>query len=131
MNIFCENGWIEILTAASFMTTWKLHLFQNDHVPTLFDTDADYVEADFSGYVGNVTVVWGMPFVNGSNQGELDSSQFNFTHNGGSTDNTIYGIYVTDLAGLLLFAERFDAPVLMNAAGSTIAYTPKFTMINQ
>jgi hypothetical protein len=113
------------------MTTWTLKLFQNDTVPAYTDTVADYVEADFSGYIAGTAITWGVPIINGSNQGELNGTQINFTHNGGSTANTIYGIFVVDGSGDLLYAERFPAPIAMGSGGDTIPYVPRFTLINQ
>lgn len=131
MIIFCEGGWLDVLTSASTMTTWTLKLFQNDTVPAFTDTIADYVECDFAGYVAGTPIAWGAPIINGSNQGELNGTQINFTHDGGSTGNTVYGIFVVDVGGNLLYAERFPAPISMTTAGDTIPYVPRFTLINQ
>ena len=49
----------------------------------------------------------------------------------GSTANTVYGIYVTDSAGNLTYAERFPAPLLVSSIGDTIAYSARTTVIDQ
>lgn len=132
MNIFCENGWLEILQQAlSANILFRIHLFQNNHVPVFTDVLAAYTEATFDGYGGSVVLAWGVPFINGSNQAECDASTVTWVRSGGATSNTIYGIYVTDNAGLLVYAERFGAPVSMTSAGDTIGYTPRATLINQ
>ena len=131
MNIFCEAGWRELwdtATAASVLKTIKL--YQNNYVPTLTDTVGSYTEATFSGYVSQ-TLAWGAAFINGSTQAEIDATALTWTHSAGATGNTVYGIYVLDNAGALVYAERFPAPISMTANGDAITYTPKATMINQ
>lgn len=132
MNVFCEAAWLRFWDAlVADNQLQKIRLFKNNHTPVFTDTVADYTEANFSGYVGPTSVVWGAAFVNGANQGEIDAAELTWTHSGGGTANTVYGIYVTDSAGNLCYAERFDAPVSMGSAGDKIRYTPIATLIDQ
>lgn len=132
MNTFCEGGWLKIWdSAVAAGKLARLHLFKNNHTPLYTDTAADYTEADFSGYGAYQALAWGSAFVNGSNEGEIDATALTWTHNGGGTANTVYGVYITDGANALMYAERFAAPVSMSANGDKITYTAKSTMINQ
>jgi len=132
MNIFVELGWLAILDAAvDAGVLTRIRLFQNNAVPAYTDTFADYVEADFSGYFGYTALAFGASFVNDANQGEIDSPPITWTHDGGGTSNTIYGIYVTNDADTLIYAERFPAPVVMHSLGDSIPYTPSVTVIDQ
>ena len=59
MNVFCEGGWLAMYQAmidAGVVT--RIRLFQNDYVPAFTDTEADYTEADFSGYFGFIVLAW-------------------------------------------------------------------------
>jgi len=131
-NVFVEGGWTRIWDAATAASKLaRIRLFKNNKTPAYTDVYADYTDADFSGYTGYAALVWGASFINGSNQGEIDATPVTWTHNGGGTSNTIYGIFVTDGANNLIYAERFPAPVSMSANGDSITYTPSATMINQ
>jgi hypothetical protein len=131
-NVMCQNGWKTMLDAAvAAGKLARIRLFQNNHVPVNSDTVASYTEATFSGYPGYTALAFGAAFINGATQGEIDNAAVTWTHNGGGTANTIYGIYVTDGANNLMYAEMFGAPVTMTIATNFITYTPKFTMIDQ
>jgi hypothetical protein len=107
-----------------------LRLFQNNHVPAVGDVNANYTEATFSGYASVALGTWNPAFLNGSNQGEIDAAPATFTHNAGATTNLIYGAYVTDNAGDVIYAERFGAPISMALNGDTFTYTPRFTAVS-
>lgn len=131
-NVYLEQGTVKSLDVlradANHLKT--LRLFKNNHTPTPGDTDANYTEADFSGY-SSVTLTWNAAFLNGDDKGEIDADEETFTHNGGGTSNTIYGAYVENNAGDVIFAERFDAPRVMSANGDTIPYTARLTAVSQ
>jgi hypothetical protein len=132
MNIFCEGAWLKIWdTTVAANLLYRIRLFKNNRVPAFSDTIADYVEADFSGYTGGTALAWGAAFINGASQGEIDASQISWTHTGGATANLIYGIYVTDVTGALMYAERFPAPSSMSSIGDNITYNPIATVIDQ
>jgi hypothetical protein len=55
-----------------------------------------------------------------------------FRHNGGPVTNLIYGYTVTDITGVLLFAERFcDGPVMMDREGRKLHLVPSFELQNE
>lgn len=130
-NVFVRLGDVSVLQAmVDSAVLDNLRLFKNNHVPTEADVVGDYTEANFSGYPGAVSPTWGTPFVNGSNKGEVDATLITYTHNGGGTANTVYGVYVVDGAGVLVYAERFPAPYTMGSNGDTFPYTPKVTAVH-
>ena len=132
MNKFCGQGWQAFLNAAVDKgLVAKIRLFQNDWIPTDTDTEADYIEADFSGYFGPTALTWGLAFVNSSNQGEIDAAQVTWVHDGGSPSNTVYGVYVTDSFDKLTYAERFPAPLVFANLGDQLQYNPAATLIDQ
>lgn len=132
MIVVVNDGWLDMLNASVNAGAFaQIHLYQNNYTPQNTDTILNYTEADFSGYPGYIPLAFGAAFINGANQGEIDSPTVNWTHNGGPDANTVYGVYVTDAMGLLTFAESFGVPVVMALVGNTIAYTPKLTMIDQ
>lgn len=132
MNVFSEFGFLSVIQGMidnDVMMT--IRLFQNDHNPASTDTEADYVEADFGGYSGSQELAWGIPFVNGSGNGEVNAAQVEWNCDGTGSDNLIYGVYVTDGDDNLTYAERFDAPQTMAEAGDAIRYAAKVTDTNQ
>lgn len=132
MNVFSQNGWLSIWNAAvGSAVLVRIRLFQNNYVPTPYDTTSAYTEATFSGYPGFTNLAFGAAFINGANQGEIDSPQVTWTQDGGPTGNLIYGVYVTDATDKLIYADRFPAPVNMVSVGNQIQYTPSCTLIDQ
>lgn len=108
-----------------------IKLFQNNYIPVAGTVIGDLTEATFSGYAAQA-------LAGGAVSGMLDASgravaQWNavtFTK-AGATGNTIYGYYVIDGSGNLLWAERFDSSIAMNTDGAFIQLTPKFTGMSQ
>jgi len=132
MIVVVENGWLGLLDAwVAAGLPAILRLYQNNYFPDPTDTAAAYVEATFSGYPGGTALGFGAAFVNGAGQGEIASMPITFAHNGGGVTNTVYGIYVTDGAGNLIYAERFGAPITMAVATDFIIYTPRVTVFDQ
>lgn len=132
-NVFLQQGDVALLdriVADAFLLA-DLRLFQNNHTPAVDDVDGDYVEADFSGYASVALSAWSAAFVNGSGKGEIDGGLSTFSHDGGGTGNTVFGAYVTDADGHVVYAELFPAPQVMEALGNSIDYTPVVTAVSQ
>jgi len=132
-NVVLQQGDISFLDTIRLdgdcLTT--LRLFKNDHVPAVDDVDANYTEANFSGYASHALGNWNAAFLNPDDKGQIDADPHSFVHNGGGTSNTVYGAYVENDAGEIVYAERFDAPRVMSANGDTITYTASFTAVSQ
>src|SRR5437867_487466 len=114
-NVVLQQGDLQFLDrlrlTGNDLTTLKL--FQHNHDPLVTDVDANYTEATFSGYVPKALGTWNAAYVNPSGQGEIDANVQVFSHNGGPAANNVYGAYVDNGAGNVVYAERFPAPVLM------------------
>lgn len=131
-NVVLQQGDLEILNVLRLANDplATLRLFQNNHTPTVTDINANYTEATFNGYAAVALGIWNAAFINGSAQGEIDAPAVTFTHTVGATTNTIYGAYVTDNAGDVIYAEKFTAPIIMASNGDSFTYTPKFTAVS-
>lgn len=131
-NVYLQQGDVKTLDeiVASGDVWVGLHLFKNNHVPDVTDVNGDYTEANFSGYAAISALSFGAAFVNPDGKGEVDASPESFTHNGGGTSNTIYGAYVTDDGGDVVYAERFGAPISMASNGDLITYTARVTAVS-
>jgi hypothetical protein len=132
-NVFLQQGDVKVLDRLRLdgQTLFELHLFQNDHVPVVTDGDLSFTVATFSGYVPILLGPWSAAFINGLGKGEIDAGPAVFAHNGGATANIIYGAFVVDAAGHVVYAERFPAPQVMSAMPDTITYTPVVTAVSQ
>lgn len=113
--------------------TLTMRLFQNNITPADTDVLATYTEADFSGYGGGTPFTnWGAALLSaGKAQSQADS--IDNTHDGGPTNNNIYGYYVTDSANSKLYwAERDPAaPTVLNANGQKFTVVPRFTLATE
>jgi hypothetical protein len=105
----------------------KIKLFKNNFTPAHDTIQSNLTEADFGGYVEQAMST---PVVSGS----LDASfrgfvtwdEVTFTRSS-APDNTIYGYWVNDSGGNMLWVERFDNPIPVTADGIFIKLTPKLT----
>lgn len=105
----------------------EVGLFQNDLTPDIDTGPGDVVDADFSGYGLLTANNWTGAFIFGDGA-KSTSDLLQFEHDGGATDNDIYGYYV-NLDGDLVWLERFDAaPVVMAAGSPPIIIIPAFTL---
>lgn len=105
----------------------QIRLYKNDYTPVAGSTLANFTEADFSGY-SSLTLTGGSNAVMDGGRAKVGYSARVFTHDGGVTANQIYGYYVQNSGGDLLFAERDpDAPRTMAVLNDTIAVVVNFT----
>lgn len=109
----------------------NLKLFKNDYTPRPQDQQGAYVEADFTGYAPKTGLsnAWNAAVtVNGQAYVALAPAVFTKS---GATGNLIYGWYLVDSLGVVIFAERFvNAPIDMNINGAQITVTVQFKLFD-
>ena len=130
--VVCNAGELRLLdlalkTALSVDEPFTLRLFKNDYTPIATSAVGDLTEADFtdytaktlnrSGWSASTTITGAASITYGTAQ----------TWTCGATGNTVYGAYVLDGSGNLVWAERFaEERVLVSS--DTITYTPTLTL---
>jgi hypothetical protein len=115
----------------TFLTTadLKLKLFSNNYTPIKTSDVTDFTEVAGGGYA-EITLdkdEWTITPLDVSTATQAEKT---FTFTGAtSAPGTVYGYYVVDAGGVLLWAERFSAIVVPFTPenGSTIAITPRIT----
>lgn len=132
-NVFLQQGDLSFLNTVRLDGDClkTLHLFKNDYVPLVSSVNGNFTEANFSGYASVALNDWNAAFLNDDDKGQIDADAASFTHNGGGTANTVYGAYVKNDAGDVVYAERFDAPRVLSANGDSITYTARVTAVSQ
>lgn len=87
------------------LNTYYLCAFTNSHVPVPTDSVGDYSEPAGSWYSRILLNAWGSPYVNASNQGEIDETIRTWTVSGSIVSESIYGYFIVDGSGNLVWAE--------------------------
>lgn len=135
MLIFTQAG-VQAFMAdviAGALNNCRIHLYKNDYVPTVFDVVAAFTEADYTGYAFQsvLTAAWNAVIQADGSAGVIGPGLF-FDASGTAVANTIYGYFVTDLAGTtLLWAERFAAPVGITGPGNGFTLVPQLNGVSQ
>lgn len=109
-----------------------VRLFQNDHTPGDADEEGDYTVASFDGYDAIAADAWQPPFTDGDEYAHTFHAACTWT-NTGVTANTIYGYFVVKSVdgSQILWAERFESPVVIDTPGQSLSITPHFTLRSQ
>lgn len=111
--------------ALSDLNTYILRLYVNNHTPSVGDVTGDYTEPSGTWYAPITMGSWGTPFINPSDQGEVDEIIRIWTVAGTPSAEQVYGYFVTDGSGNLLWAETNPAgPQLMDTVGQTYSVLP-------
>jgi hypothetical protein len=131
--VICNAGEITLLTimlqtALAVNQTFTLHLYQNSgHTFTSSSSVNDLTECNFDGYsaFSLSRASWTTPtIVSGSAQSQYASG---LTWACTGAGNTVYGAYVLDPGGNLIWGEDFSTPRVVSN-GDTLTYTPVFTL---
>lgn len=115
-------------TGKTAATQWTLRLFSNNYTPINSTTEAAVTEVSGGGYAAIALTAASWATTPGSPTSSAYPEQtFTFT---GATDapGTIYGYYVTNAAGALVFAERLAASFTPASNGDTVKVTPTLTL---
>lgn len=124
----------EIQSLTELVAAWGgdlvVDLYQNDYTPVAASVVGSFTVATFSGYAQEALAGGAVnPAVDGDSRAFATWDEVEFTHNGGGTSNSVYGYYVRDGGGNLLWAERFDAaPIAMANSGDQLRFVPKLTL---
>lgn len=133
--VICTAGQIHLLTlmlqtALSVDEPFSLHLFNNNVTPSSSSSAGTFTETTFAGYssVSLARASWVTPTT------VSEAAQTQYTNSGVTWDctgsgDTIYGAYVLNGSGGLVWAEAFSTPRTL-ANGDTLNYTPVFTFIS-
>lgn len=128
MIVLSRAGKLQLLNEKrTFLNTCTLRLFQNNLQPTDANVVADFTEATFDGYAAQPLDDFGVAALDQNNKGRIVAPLHTFTATGGVTANQIYGYYVTDPAGALVYSDRnAAAPVTVSGDGSAYTVVPAF-----
>lgn len=100
----------------------RIRLFTNLHLPTCEDTLLNYTELVWNGYSGLILSpnTWNLDAV-GSCASEYSYPLLTWVlQPGGGAPQTVFGYYVSNLTGLVLWAEAFAAPFPIPPEGGNI-----------
>ena len=108
-------------------TSLQLHLYTNNRTPDEADTEASYTTAVAIGY-GVATLSpssWSVGTDSGTSSA-LYNSGITFTFGTAASTQNVFGYYVSDNLGNLLWSERFPgAPFALPSSGGEIAIRPQ------
>lgn len=107
----------------------KVRLFKNDVTPDDNTVIGDLTEADFEGYAAGDLANLTTPGVVAA-QAQTQGDSVTFTMGTPGTTNNIYGHYITDSAGTVLYGVVRDpsAPIAMDTAGKEYTVFPVLTL---
>jgi hypothetical protein len=120
---------IEIVNAAKpvlltrklpYLRSLTLRLYMNDWTPSGIDEADDYEECTFAGYSSQSLSDFGPAYLNAFGQGQSDTYNHQWIMPSLTPTNSIYGYFVTDSNGYLIFADRREeGPFEMDGIGAT------------
>jgi hypothetical protein len=106
-------------------TLW-LRLYVNNYVPLATSRYSSFAQPTGVWYAPVKLAMWGPPYVNSNNQGEIDEVIHNYVVGSVFVNESVYGYWVSDPNGNLCWAERDpSAPVPMNFAGAPYSVRPR------
>jgi hypothetical protein len=122
-------------TVVPTTTDLTVKLFVNDYTPVAATTGTDFTEMSTNDYVAKTVDIDGTPEVTITSetdpaggdmaQAAFDEIVWTFDDTGGA--NTIYGYWVEDEDGEVLFAERFAEERVVGENGDQLLLTINFT----
>ena len=122
------------IQANIYLTEWntnslRIHLYKNNYSPVQGSVLGDFTEADYSGYASQLISTWTGPSWVAPRQVLEAGSSKTFSNTTGAVGNTVYGYYITDQGGNLVWAERDpSAPIDMGSAGRTYIILPRYSV---
>lgn len=104
--------------------TWRYRLYKNNVTPTIDSTGATFTEATFPGYAEKTAVAFPAAAIGLDNRAFSTAPSQTYVRNVTGAQELIYGYYVLDGGGNLLWAEKFGAAVAMTANGDFLTIVP-------
>jgi len=123
---------LDLLRSSLNGASLKVRLFKNNYTPVAGSVIASFTEANFSGYAaGNLGTLAAATTVSGKASTTAGTS--NTWTKSGATGNDVYGYYITDSGGTVLYwAERGGAaPYSLNTNGEGLSVTPVLTLASE
>jgi hypothetical protein len=119
---------LKLISGESVLYPFEVALFTNDPVISKMTTLAGLTEATFPGYArlalaGRATAA----VINAAGRSVTTWNQITWTATGVSAEDAA-GYYVANSAGILLWVEKFDAPIGMRVNAAFLKLTPKFSL---
>lgn len=104
-------------------------LFKNDWTPSHNSTIAAVEPSDFPDYSGPLTVsYWNAPTLIGDRQ-VVTAPALLWSRGAGIDYQKVFGYYVIDVLGVLLWGELFvDGPIEVSDPGTVISVAPQFAV---
>lgn len=134
MSIFrpdaCLARWVDRnRNHSQILNGCLLALYTTDRTWLITDdtANATAIEAGFGGYAQQAITDWGAAVVSG-NVATTTAGVYTFTASGSGLPVTIYGVYVLDVNGNLLYVEKNPTGgVTLSAAGHSFSYRPAWS----
>jgi len=106
-----------------------LKLFATDVTPVDTHTAGSYTEAAGGGYASKTLTNGSWTVTTGNDPSDATYAQQTITFTGALTTNpNVYGYFVVDADGVLIYAEKLTAPFTPANNGDNIKITPKFQL---
>lgn len=108
-----------------------IRLYKNAYTPIDTSGVSDFEECDFTGYAQQQMTAWSDAVLTAAGRAQIEETARIFSLTGiGSQD--VYGYYVVDNDGALLWAERDDdGPRTVDTTHPDIAVVPRFTFASE
>jgi hypothetical protein len=110
-------------------------LFNAVHAPLPMDTAATYnaIECAFPGYARQIvaSAAWGAPFLSLDTALSLGPPVQFVRGIGVQAPSNVYGYYVLQEGGNIIWAQAFDTPVPIVNPGDTVLFAPQFSFLSQ
>lgn len=116
----------------SYRNSLTLRLFTNDHTPADNDVAEDYTEATFAGYSSITPLNWSDAVWDDVDAAISVEQVRGWVVTAPSPGQQVYGYYLTDPDGFLVYAERaIGAPTAMSTVGVAYVVYPRVTLKNE
>jgi hypothetical protein len=133
MSIVLSDKGAQTILEAFFNNDWPAggknltaKLFTNDVTPTDLTEAGDLVEASGGGYASKTLTNGSWTIASGNNPRDAVYAEQVWTFTGPLTTNlTIYGIFVIDADGYLVYSDRLTYPFTPDNNGDQLKVTPR------